>query len=149
MPFLLRRKTISVPPSLCSHIPLVLSSLSSLPVLLSIRLFQPVSTASRIPNSCGFARAGKKLKDASISTVERILSAGRAGRHTTNSHLSRPRALQAGGRLESGGARRRRRGRCGPGLGRCPPTAAPRDRQHEQARRINKPHFRHPLQSVW
>lgn len=125
-------------PSLSFSIPLVLSSLSSPPVhLLSICPFKPVSITSRIPSSGGFARAGKKLKDASISTVKRILIAGRAGRRATNSHLSRPGALQAGGRLESCGARRRR-GRCGPGHRRCPPTAAPRDRQHEQARRINK-----------
>ncbi|KAM7340561.1 hypothetical protein ACRRTK_001176 [Alexandromys fortis] len=130
-------KTVSVSPSPSFSIPLVLSSLSSPPVHLSICPFKPVSIASLIPSSGGFARGGKKLKDASISTVERILIAGRAGRRATNSHLSRPGALQAGGRLESRGARRRR-GRCGPGLRRCPPTAAPRDRQHEQARRINK-----------
>ncbi|KAL4675453.1 hypothetical protein H8959_009598 [Pygathrix nigripes] len=47
------------------------------------------------------------------------------------------RALQAGGRLESGGAGRRG-GRCLPGLGQRPPTAPPRDSQHEQASRINK-----------
>lgn len=69
--------------------------------------------------------------------MERILSPRGAARRATDIHLSRPGASQAGGRLESGGARRRG-GRCGPGIEQRPPTAPPRDRQHEQAGRINK-----------
>ncbi|XP_058525317.1 nuclear receptor subfamily 2 group E member 1 [Ochotona princeps] len=99
---------------------------------------QQQPTAAATPAAAVFARAGKKFKDASISTVERILRARGAAQRATATHLSGSGAPQAGARrLESRGARRRG-GRCRPGLGQRPPTTPPRDRQHEQAGRINK-----------
>ncbi|XP_060229184.1 nuclear receptor subfamily 2 group E member 1 isoform X1 [Meriones unguiculatus] len=101
---------------------------------------------------------GRNFEDAHASSAPRLLSARRAGpARGPRGHRSGPGSLpppppQAGGRLASRGARprrRRRRGRGGPGGRRCPPGAAPRGRQHEQAGRINKPHFRHPVQSMW
>lgn len=69
--------------------------------------------------------------------MERILSPQGATQRATDTHLSCPGASQAGGRLESCGSRRRGGG-CRPGLEQRPSTAPPRDRQHEQADRINK-----------
>lgn len=96
-----------------------------------------VRSPATFPAAAVFARAGKKLQDADTATVEPILSARGAAQSATDTHLTRPGASKAGGRLESRSARRGGR-RCQPGVRRCPPAAPPRDRQHEQARRINK-----------
>lgn len=69
--------------------------------------------------------------------MQRNLSPRGAAQRATDAHLSGLGASQAGGRLESGRARRRG-GRCLPGNEQRPPTTPPGDRQHEQAGRINK-----------
>lgn len=94
----------------CPSIPLSCSPFFlCLPLRPPICLSTRVSIPGNIPQSCGFARAGKKLQDAYISTAERILSPSNPHRGerrapTPTCRAREPRRLEGGWRaLEPGG----------------------------------------------